>query len=538
MVAMRPSTLLAALLISSVTAPLAAHSLASVNDPLSHGTLGDLKLSLVEAILLNMRLITEGDLSESERAQLGGTGTDIAYIDIDFTKVPVLTFERDLPLVLPTLHGLVISGSRGRPVINIGATNGFVAVSDFYDLRNLEIRGGAWGATVLQPNSFYGSTFENVRFAGQSAGAVRLVMQQDQGFGRFQVSNCTFDNVPIGLDIESGSNGRDDLVIVEDCAFLGGQKAMSLRVGALGKLETILERNRVVGTSSGFAIERLHAGSDRAVTLTSTHDRISGGGTALKFVGHANGASAVTVRAADFAASQQTLDVGPAGANTAIVVEDLRLSGKVDLRGGATRSVTVNNARMVNSTLTLGSIGGAVSVIDSILDNVVTTTSDTAPLTIAGSRFIGGSVQGSANAAVVVRDSHVGTVSVGANVTVTNALAAAQLGTMDVTPLDPQIGTTLTWSTDLPPQLSGVWMLGLTTRRPLIGPPPLHLYFEIYLYVTLSGVVRGRTQVPVAIPADPMLIGADLFLQLAVVPDAGFAAPYVSLPPGRRFVIR
>jgi hypothetical protein len=50
--------------------------------------------------------------------------------------------------------------------------------------------------------------------------------------------------------------------------------------------------------------------------------------------------------------------------------------------------------------------------------------------------------------------------------------------------------------------------------------------------------VRLKTTTNLPVPNDGALRGADLFFQMAVVPDLGFDAPALSLPPGRRVVIR
>jgi hypothetical protein len=50
--------------------------------------------------------------------------------------------------------------------------------------------------------------------------------------------------------------------------------------------------------------------------------------------------------------------------------------------------------------------------------------------------------------------------------------------------------------------------------------------------------LRLKTATNLPVPNDPALRGADLYFQMAVVPDLGFDAPPVLLPPGRRVVIR
>ena len=201
--------------------------------------------------------------------------------------------------------------------------------------------------------------------------------------------------------------------------------------------------------------------------------------------------------------------------------------------------MSIANNRIKAATLDLGSSGAPVRVSDTILDNVAFNAVGTAPVAIDASRFIGGTANGSVAAPVTVSDSHMGGVAGMANVAVQRPLAAPQIGSMDVTPLDPQIGTNVVWSVDLPPSLAGVWIIGPTSRWPVLSlPQPLHLYFNTALFLSLTPVMRGQTQLPVLIPNDQSFVGGDLFVQLVVVPDPGFAAPSLSLPPGRRFIIR
>ena len=70
MTAMRARPFLALLLSTSplvANAPATAHALAYVNDPMSHGQLGDNFLSLNEAIQLNQGTITVTELSVPEQ---------------------------------------------------------------------------------------------------------------------------------------------------------------------------------------------------------------------------------------------------------------------------------------------------------------------------------------------------------------------------------------------------------------------------------------------------------------------------------------
>ncbi|MFY9344612.1 MAG: hypothetical protein WAT39_19120, partial [Planctomycetota bacterium] len=103
--------------------PPAFHAVAFVNDPLSHGTLGDAFLSLNEAIRLHNGQLALAALSPAEQAQLSlipGTGstTDVTWIDIDAANTPVITVQQNLTPVLDTTFGLLIKGFGGRPVLD------------------------------------------------------------------------------------------------------------------------------------------------------------------------------------------------------------------------------------------------------------------------------------------------------------------------------------------------------------------------------------------------------------------------------------
>src|SRR5262249_3214171 len=101
-----------------VTSAPAPHSVATVNDPLSHGTLGDGRLSLNEAIQLHNRTLQPGQLSIAELNQLSGFGQDISWINIDGTSVPTITVERDFDVIQDFAHGILIEGFNESVVID------------------------------------------------------------------------------------------------------------------------------------------------------------------------------------------------------------------------------------------------------------------------------------------------------------------------------------------------------------------------------------------------------------------------------------
>ena len=89
------ATVLVGMLAAGHAGPPPFHAVAFVNDPLSHGTVGDGLLSLNEAILLHNGQLAYTALSPAEQQQLSlipGTGstTDVTWIDIDSANTPVI----------------------------------------------------------------------------------------------------------------------------------------------------------------------------------------------------------------------------------------------------------------------------------------------------------------------------------------------------------------------------------------------------------------------------------------------------------------
>ena len=157
------------------------------------------------------------------------------------------------------------------------------------------------------------------------------------------------------------------------------------------------------------------------------------------------------------------------------------------------------------------------------------------PIAVAQSCFVGGSLQGTATAPLQLVDSFAG--AGGAHVAQANPLAAPQLGSMAIAPADPQVGTTVVLQADLPPGLAGVFALGFTAPAPAVLGPTLRLYFDLASYVLLPGLYVGQQACPWAIPAASAFVGTDLVAHFAVLP-AGIPAPWLQLPPPRRFVLR
>lgn len=165
------------LAVAASAVPLGAqnsiHSRANVNDPVSHGKIGDGKLSLNEAIQLHNGTLPRSRLSALEQAQLVGS-LDISIVDVDAKVTPTITVERDLDVVIDTAHGFNLDGQNGRVRIDLGRTRGILATSDFCSFRRLRVQGGQHGIAITQNDTLFGASVEDVDFSGQSIAGFRF----------------------------------------------------------------------------------------------------------------------------------------------------------------------------------------------------------------------------------------------------------------------------------------------------------------------------------------------------------------------------
>jgi hypothetical protein len=508
----------ASLLLSSaaVCAQVPQHSLALINDPRSHGQVGDRWLSLNEAIQLSNQSLPISALSPEELAQISGFG-DIAFAEIDVRVVPTLTLERDLDPILDTYHGFLLGGSFG-----------------------VTIRGGRVGIVINQSRTLYGSLIESVTFEGQTECALRILLAVDGGDTRVNVARCTFRNVPTAIELQDvgrnrgGGLGAD--VFFSDVTVIGGSVGIDVTLGPGGRTTYTFERCLFDGTANGIRFARLTPASDRMVVLDATHVTSIGAQSGFAFEGHGAGRAVLTMRMLDLvpAVGGTALRIHPLGADTTTHLEDSRLTESVDVLGGAGPIVAIGN-RLTNCALAIGTTGGMPSIVETVMSGGTTTTRGTAALEIRESVMLGGSLQAQTVGANV--SDCFTTASVAGTVNVVRPRSVAHLGSMDVQPRAPRIGTNTTWSVDLPPGLSAFFVVGITDEFPQFLPRPLRFYWLPTTEIVVPVALRGQTSLPVPIPNDTTMVGLDIVVQAAVVPDPGVAAPWIAFPPGRRLRI-
>ncbi|MCA8974485.1 MAG: hypothetical protein KDC98_07170, partial [Planctomycetes bacterium] len=110
---------------------------------------------------------------------------------------------------------------------------------------------------------------------------------------------------------------------------------------------------------------------------------------------------------------------------------------------------------------------------------------------------------------------------------------AVMLGDTVVAPADPQIGTALNLSTDLPYGIGLIWIFTFSQPRPTTTVEPVRYYGDPATAIVLPGMVVFQTNTAVPLPVNPGLVGLELYVQGVTLPLLGqWWVPGYHLPRG------
>lgn len=527
--------------------PPSFHAVAFVNDTLSHGTLGDSLLSLNEAILLHNGQLAFSQLSAAEQAQLSlipGTGstTDVTWIDIDGSNTPVITIQQNLAPVLDTTFGLLIKGFGDMPVLDFsgpGITQGLLAPANSIAVQDVVFAGGPWGMDVTQTDvsGQAGCTLQNVRFEGQAQFGLRVTATTPNGVGRVILEQCRFVNCPTAIVHDESGAGRTSIFEAHDVDIAGAAVGCEATLGAGGSTRYTFDRVVIAATVRGIRIARAPT-ADRPAFLEGAFVRVRAPECATLQC-HPTGLTWALLHLWDLRAplGGTALLLGAPGSALFGEVTEATLDGTSSIgAGGAGQPLQLHNLRCRNGVMTFAtSAAQPLAITASRFDACTVTTAGSGPIAVDGCCFVGGSLAGTAAAPLVVTGSHAP--AAGSFVQVTQALPAPQLGSLAIVPEDVVLGGSVQFVADLPPGLIGVFALGFTDATPTLTGP-FHLYFEPASYVMAPGAYVLQQAFTWSVPGSPVFAGIDLTVQLAALPGPGLQAPWLQLPPPRRFVLQ
>ena len=528
--------------------PPAFHAVAFVNDPLSHGLVGDGLLSLNEAILLHNGTLAFNQLSALEQAQVSlipGTGntTDVTWIDIDGGNTPVITIEQDLAPVLDTTFGLLIKGFGETPVLDFSGPNvtrGMQVPANSMTVEDLVFAGGPYGMDVVQTDvsGQAGCALHGVRFENQAQFGLRVSATTANGVGRLVLEQCTFVGCPIAIVHDESGPGRTSIVEVHELEVSGAQVGFDATLGAAGSTRYTFDRVTIDATVRGIRLQRA-AGATRQAYVEGSFVRVRAP-QCVRLDCDPVGQTWALLHLWDLRAPAggTALVLGAAGDALFGRLTEATLEGAVAIgTGAAAQPLELANLRCRGGTVTLGtSASQALVVTDSRFDGCTLATTGSGPVAMTGCCFVGGAQTGAATAPLQLTACYAP--APGPHVAPVAPLPAPQLGSMSLVPEDVQLGGTVQFVADLPPGLLGVFALGYTDPTPTLALPGLHLYFEPTTYAMMPGAYVLQQGCTWNVPANPLFAGIDLTAQLAVLPGAGVQAPWLQLPPPHRFVLR
>lgn len=523
------------------------HAIALVNDPMSHGAVGDGLLSLNEAIQLHNGTLLYGQLSATEQGQLSvlpGTGgtTDVSWIDIDGGATDVITIQQDLEPVLDTPAGLLIRGFGERPVLDFGGANltkGLSVPANSIVIENLIFRGGPFGCDIVQSDASgqAGASFDRVTFDGQAQFGVRVAGGLLGGVGRLVLQDCAFQSVPSAIEYEQLAADRHVIFEMRGCEVHGAVHGMRYSGGTGGTARFTFDRCIVTAAVTGIEIDAVQS-SGRPTLVEGNHLRV-------------RAQDCVRIDAASdantwmqcamwhlFAPGGSAFEVGGSGADVFGDLNEIHCEGIVSIMtGGGGQPLKLRNARFVGGAVVLeNSAAQPLLWSESRCTNCQVAASGV-PVAVDRCCFVGG-LLGTlpAHSAFLVTNSYVESAS--AAVQISASLPAPQLGSLKVTPDDVAVGSAIQFAVDLPPGLLAVLVLGVVPNAPPIAPAPYYVYVDAMQYVLVPGAYSLQQSYTWNVPAQSQFVGLDFVAQAIVLPVGSTQAPVLQMPPGWRFVLR
>ena len=537
---------------------------ARIDDPRSHGIVGDTKLSLDEAIQLVNDTLKLNQLSAAERARISGAGSLVDLVIVDATLTPVITFERELTPTISVFHGHIdhdivgVPGPGGAPVLD---GTGFTAVltvrTNHSHVRGLVLRGAKVAVDADASGHFHAGALmrlEDLVLEGQTEAGLRLRVP---GIPAVQQTPCRVANVrarslPIGLDvIDLGRFGTMDLRI-EDLHLENVTTGVQVTLSGTGGTSSVkLHRSSIVGSVDCVQVRRT-SGSDLAWTLDVLYANLVATRSALDVEGVAGGSGSagsttVLVHHSELRGgplpTDHALRTWPRTARFAVRATENALDGNVALAmGPGSPAPWLGSSRLRNGELRLDLDGAAADLEALHLDAVpvVHEAASSASAVLRQCELVRSPLRGlSTSAPLVVQQSFLGASPASGNVMLSGSVAAPWLGRAAVLPADPRIGTFTDLQLDLEPGTTAAWLVGLSAVAPNTSNRPFRFYVRLDAFVTLPGLWVLQQRVRLPIPADLSLVGVELYAQPVAVPaqpQAGW--PSLWLPRGGRFVVQ
>ena len=519
-------------LVAAALLPQGSGSLsATVNDPMSHGVVGDALLSLNEAIRIANGSLSVSALSAAELARIAGTGTLLDNIYIDAAVTPSITLQAPLAdlTVIPGPHyhihitGIPAPGVP-EPVI-AGGSQPRVFTFRTYNamLHGLRIDGGQVGVDALMPQpaapAAHMAEVMHCSFHAQTTAAVYL-----HGNGTdesmLMVTECELTSMPLGFLLDDQTAGGLLMLEAErvhmDGVVLGSRV---VEAGAGGNMsELMLFRSTFVNGTTLAEQRRPNSGAQQFM-FRFVHSQVTCTGNVLDIEGSASGLTMVHHHHSNFVAGpgQKAFWVYPRTAEFDVHGSEMDFTGDVAITGNLTspRFWQQNNTYR-NGTVTLDIDGALPNLLWNHYENCTIDVPVTArsPVVVRQSELIATNVaSASFLAPVTLQGCWRASGTLSGFATEQTPAPSQFLGTTTITPAAPQVGTSVTLSASLPPGIALIWDIALSYARPNTTQEPVRFYGDPATVVVLPAVVVFQSTLTIPIPNIAALAGLEFYAQ-------------------------
>ena len=529
---------------------------ANVNDPQSHGSVGDSKLSLDEAIQLANGSLSIGSLSPAEQARVSGSGT-VTEILVDCAITPIITIQAPLTNLTGPLPatGMVtvtgISAGGNMPVLDGGTQATILLMGSRALVVNgfrFENGGVAIDAKMPAPaNPVTGMAMvAHCEFEAQSSAAVQL-----RGTGtdktRLMVRDCSMSNMPLGYRLDDQTSNGQLMSENERITMDGVTLGCDAFEGGFGQVTMwALWRSSFVNGET-LAKSRRSPTATQLIMFRIVHSDATCYGDVIDMEGTTAGTSMIHHHHGDWVAGagKKCLWTHPRSAQFDVHGSEMVFDGDLIIAGGTTSPrFWHQNNQYTNCSITFD--------IDGALPNLLWNNYDNCSITVPPL----------ARSPVVIRDSHMSNTNIDSQsflapisvsgcyrvggalngfVSESTPAPSLFLGTTEVTPQDPQVGTSLTLSADLPSGIILFWDIATSYSRPVTSQEPVRFYGDPATAVILPAVAIYQSTLTIPIPNAAGLIGLEFYAQGIAVPLPWIAMPHAPtyhLPRGGRLNLR
>jgi hypothetical protein len=536
---------------------------AAVNDPQSHGVVGDNLLSLDEAIRVANGTLMTNMLSAAEQARITGPGMAVDTIAVDQMVTPTITLQAPLSdltgmgmghhvevMGMPMAMPMPMPGMSMLPVIQGGAhARVFTLRTHDCAVHGLRIVGGqvAIDAKMAMATAMGMPMAEvmDCELAGQTVAGVKVHgVGMDESM--LMLEHVSFSNMPLGILIDDQVVGGESMVEAEHCMMDGVQLGCRVLEGGVGARMSMLNWFRSTFMNGAtFSEKRRTAASTQQFMYRIVHSDLTCTGDVLDVQGGPNGLTMVHHHHGDFVAGagRKAFWVWPRTAEFDIHGSEMTFVGDVLVSANlASMRVWQQNNTFRNGTVTYDVDGALPNLRWNRYENcaLVVPTAARSPVTVRECELVNTTCNGASFLAPLTL---LGSWRSGGGMTgfaaETSPAPGRFLGVGTISPAEPQLGSVLTFQTDLPPGVLAMWDIALSFARPTTTMEPVRFYGDPNNIAILPMLAMLQTTTLVPIPSTSALIGIEFYGQSIAfpLPSHGWMPAY-HLPRGQRIAPR